>query len=69
MGELRTVEPSPRINLPTQANKSNQTPRTTPTRGGLMSQMATGTPIKPKDKGVDGKGKVQDMQRWRKEVS
>ena len=25
--------------------------------------MATGTPEKLKDKGVDGKGKVQDMQK------
>ena len=31
--------------------------------------MATSTPEKPKDKGMDGKGKVQDVQGWMKEVS
>ena len=40
-----------------------------PTRGELKSQMATSTPEKPKDKGMDGKGKVQDVQGWMKEVS
>ena len=39
-----------------------QTPRTTPTREELKSQMAIGTLKKPKDKGMDGKGKVKDMQ-------
>ena len=40
-----------------------------PTQGEFKSQMATGTPKRPKDKGVDGKRNVQDMQRWRNEVS
>ena len=69
MGRLRTEEPNPRINLPAQANKGKQTPRTMPTQGEFKSQMATDTPKKPKDKGVDAKRKLQDMQRWWKEVS
>ena len=55
--------------MPIQANKGKQIPRTTPTQGELKSQIVTGTPQKLKDKGVDGRGKVQDMQKWRKEVS
>ena len=38
-------------------------------QGEVKGQMATSTPEKPKDKGVDGKGRVQDMQRWKKEFS
>ena len=65
----RVEENNPRINMPIQANKGKQIPRTMPTQGELKSQIVTGTPQKLKDKGVDGKGKVQDMQKWRKEVS
>ena len=69
MGGPRTKEPNPRINFPTQANKGKQTPRTMHTWGELKGQMATSTLEKPKDKRVDGKGRIQDMQRWKKEVS
>ena len=69
MERPRTEEPTLRVNLPAQANKGKQTPRTMPTQGEFKSQMATGTPKRPKDKGVDGKRNVQDMQRWRNEVS
>ena len=53
MGWLRTEEPNQRINLLAQANKGKQTPRTTSNRGEFKSQMATNTPEKPNDKGVD----------------
>ena len=46
-----------------------QTPRAMPTGGELKSQRVIGTPKKPKNKGMDGKGNVQDVQGWRKEVS
>ena len=69
MGGPRTEEPNPRINFPTQANKGKQTPRAMPTRGKFKSQMETRTHKKPKDKGIDGKVKVQDMLGWGKEVS
>ena len=43
VGGPRTRVPSPKINLPGQANKRNQTPRITLTRGALKNQMAADT--------------------------
>ena len=43
VGGPRTRVLYPKINLPTQANKRNQAPKITLTRGGLREQMATGT--------------------------
>lgn len=42
-GRDGTRVPNPKINLPTQANKRNQTPRIPLTLGGLRDQMATDT--------------------------
>jgi len=61
VGGPRIEESNLRINLPTQANKGKQTLRTMPTQGELKGQTATSNPKKPKDKGIYGKGKVQDV--------
>ena len=69
VGGPRTKEPNPRITLPNPSKERQANSKDYAHLRRIKEPKGNWHPRKTKNKGMDGKWMVQDMQGWRNEVS